>query len=279
MINCIRDKTEMIAATRAWQTAGGTVCLVPTMGGIHTGHLALIDRARALADHTIVSIYVNPTQFAAGEDFDTYPRDFDNDCQAILGSGGCDAIYAPINMYGSGHATRIIPGGVALPMEGETRPHFFTGVATVVYKLFTHVPADSAIFGQKDFQQLAVIRQMVRDLDMSIQIFDHETVRENDGLALSSRNQYLNATERKIAPLLYKEMRKTATAILGGMPAGQALEHARTHLINAGFDRIDYFELRTPYDLAITDHPDAENRIFVAAWLGPTRLIDNCPIA
>ena len=278
VIHCIRDKAEMMRATRDWQAAGETVCLVPTMGGIHAGHLALIAHARTCADRTVVSIYVNPTQFAAGEDFDLYPRKFDEDCRLIQSSGGCDAIYAPVNMYGDGHATNIIPGGVALPMEGETRPHFFSGVATVVYKLFTHVPANMAVFGEKDFQQLAVVRQMVRDLDMPIGIIEHETIREADGLALSSRNQYLTAAERKIAPALYTEMRRAATEIRQGAPTATVMERAKQAVLAAGFDRVDYLDLRHPDDLTRTTTPHAGNRIFAAAWLGSTRLIDNCPL-
>lgn len=279
MIDLIRHKQEMIATTRRWQTVGESVCLVPTMGGIHDGHLALVKAARARADRVVVSIYVNPTQFTAGEDFDQYPRSFDSDMASIHAAGGCDMIYAPTTMYHDGHATSIVPGGVALAMEGESRPHFFTGVATVVSKLFTHVPADMAIFGEKDYQQLAVIRQLVRDLDLPIDILAHATIREEDGLALSSRNQYLSQQERRVAPALYAQMRQAANAIIGGTPALTALGAAADQLKSLGFGKIDYFDLRQPDDLTRTDKPVPENRIFAAVWLGKTRLIDNCPLA
>ena len=196
--------------------AGDTVCLVPTMGAIHDGHLALVTAGKKAANRVVVSIYVNPTQFAAGEDFDSYPRNFQADQQALEAAGGVDAIYAPPIMYRDQHATHIVPSGAALPMEGESRPHFFTGVATIVFKLFQHVPADYAIFGEKDFQQLAVLRQMVGDLDLTISLIGHPIVRESDGLALSSRNHYLSPKERAIAPLLYQTLGKSAAEILAG---------------------------------------------------------------
>jgi len=277
-IDILRDKTEMIEATRRWQAAGDTVCLVPTMGSIHTGHLALIEKARQIAARTVVSIYVNPTQFSPSEDFDSYPRRFEADCAAIRAAGGADAIYAPADMYGDKHATMIVPGGVALPMEGETRPHFFAGVATVVHKLFTHVPADRAIFGEKDFQQLAVIRQMVRDMDIPIDIIGHPTIRESDGLALSSRNHYLTPQQRSIAPTLYAEMLAAAVALNDGIAIDQVLDQTKATLISAGFDRIDYFDLRRATDLQPSRHPASTDRLFAAVWLGQTRLIDNCQL-
>ncbi len=275
----IRSKAEMIATTKAWQAAGETVCLVPTMGGIHAGHLALIATARATATRSVVSIYVNPTQFAAGEDFDSYPRNFDADCAAITQAGGCDAIYAPVNMYEDDDTTTIHPANAAKVMEGVNRPHFFIGVATIVYKLFTHVSAEFAIFGEKDFQQLLVIREMVRDYNLPIRIIDHPTIRERDGLAMASRNQYLTPDERKTAPQLYGEMRRAGDAIMANMPVNEALDAARENLQNAGFGKIDYFDLRQPDDLQASLDAAPENRIFVAIWLGSTRLIDNCTLA
>lgn len=277
-MNILHQKTDITANTKKWQQAGETVCLVPTMGNIHSGHLALIAKARQTASRVIVSIYVNPTQFGAGEDFDHYPRTLDSDCAAIEASGGCDAIYTPASMYEDGHATSIVPGGVATPMEGEARPHFFTGVATVVLKLFTHIPADFAIFGEKDFQQLEVIRQMVRDLDLPVQILAHSTIREADGLALSSRNHYLSPADRKLAPLLYAEMQVTATQIKDGAPVEATLEKARNRLTEAGFGAIDYFDLRRADDLQICRFAAPHSRIFAAVWLGSTRLIDNHPL-
>ena len=271
----LNRKAEMTAATIAWQGDGETVCLVPTMGSIHQGHLALIAAARKTASRVIVSIYVNPTQFGAGEDFDHYPRTLDADCAAITSAGGCDAIYVPADMYDDGHATSIVPAGVALAMEGQTRPHFFTGVATIVLKLFTHIPANFAIFGEKDYQQLAVIRQMVRDLDLNIKILAQPTIRETDGLALSSRNLYLSAADRKLAPLLYAEMQETANQINKGTPVDAALASAKTRLTKAGFGEIDYFDLRHSDSLQPAETLAPNCRIFAAIRLGKTRLIDN----
>ena len=271
----LNRKAEMTAATIAWQGQGETVCLVPTMGSIHQGHLALIAAARKTASRVIVSIYVNPTQFGADEDFNHYPRKLGADCATITAAGGCDAIYAPADMYDDGHATSIVPAGVALAMEGQTRPHFFTGVATIVLKLFTHIPANFAIFGEKDYQQLAVIRQMVRDLDLNITILAQPTIRETDGLALSSRNLYLSAADRKLAPLLYAEMQETANQINKGTPVDAALDSAKTRLTKAGFGEIDYFDLRHSDSLQPAETLAPNCRIFAAIRLGKTRLIDN----
>ena len=274
----LHKKTDMVAVTKAWQKSGESVCLVPTMGNIHRGHLALIEKARKTAARVVVSIYVNPTQFGTDEDFDSYPRTLDADYAAIAAEGGCDIIYAPTSIYDAAHATNIIPSGVALPMEGKARPHFFVGVATVVSKLFNHIPADFAIFGEKDFQQLAVIRQMVRDLDINISILTHPTVREADGLALSSRNQYLTRAQRRLAPKIYAQMQHTSTLINNGADINAAIYQAKDQLQKAGFDRIDYFDLRKPDDFLPCDKPTAASRVFVAIWLGSTRLIDNCSI-
>ena len=269
---------DMRQAIAEWRTAGEQLCLVPTMGAIHDGHLALVTAAKKAAKRVVVSIYVNPTQFAAGEDFDSYPRDFQADQQALKAAGGVDAIYAPPVMYRDQHATHIVPSGGALPMEGKSRPHFFTGVATVVCKLFQHVPADYAIFGEKDFQQLAVLRQMVDDLNLSISLIAHPTIRESDGLALSSRNHHLSAEQRAIAPLLYQTLGKSAAEILIGGDIQQILNNAKSQLSAAGFRKIDYLDLRDANSLARTLTAKANDRLFVAAWLGETRLIDNCAI-
>lgn len=277
-MNILYRKSDIIAATKAWQNGGEKVCLVPTMGNIHQGHLALIKKARKTANRVIVSIYVNPTQFGTGEDFDSYPRTLTDDSTVIATDGGCDAIYAPASMYDIAHATTITPKGVALPMEGKLRPHFFAGVATVVFKLFTHIPADFAIFGEKDFQQLAVIRQMVKDLDVNIRILAHPTLREADGLALSSRNYYLSTAERRLAPQIYAQIKATAVLLNNGVEVSIALKQAKENLHNAGFDKIDYFDLRQPDDLQPCDKPAQDSRIFAAVWLGSTRLIDNCAL-
>ncbi len=274
----LHNKADMVATTKAWQRSGETVCLVPTMGNIHRGHLALIERARKTAERVVVSIYVNPTQFGDDEDFESYPRTFDADCAAIAADGGCDVIYAPTDIFDVAHATNITPSGVALPMEGEKRPHFFIGVATVVFKLFNHIPADFVIFGEKDFQQLAVIRQMVRDLDINIEVLAHPTTREADGLALSSRNHYLTAAQRRLAPQIYAQMQHTCALINNGTDISTAIYRAKDQLKKTGFDKIDYFDLRQPDDLQPCDEPTATSRVFVAIWLGSTRLIDNCAI-
>lgn len=274
----ITTAIDMHRTIAQWRAAGDHICLVPTMGSIHAGHLALIARARQLGSRTVVSIYVNPTQFAAGEDFDSYPRNFAADQDAIDAAGGVDAIYAPAVMYSDTHATSIVPAGVAAPMEGISRPHFFTGVATIVFKLFQHVPADTAIFGEKDFQQFAVLRQMVDDLELPVTVLAHPTIREPDGLALSSRNAYLSPSQRQLAPVLYQTLRHTAANILAGAPIASCLDNATQRILAAGFDKIDYLDLRDPEELAVpsTAHPD--HRLFVAAWLGTTRLIDNCAL-
>jgi pantoate--beta-alanine ligase len=261
-----------------WRAAGEKLCLVPTMGAIHDGHLALVKAAKKTAKRVVVSIYVNPTQFAAGEDFDSYPRKLKADQKALQAVGEVDAIYAPSTMYRDQHATHIVPSGVALPMEGESRPHFFTGVATIVFKLFQHVPADYAIFGEKDFQQLAVLRQMVGDLNLPISMIGHPTVRESDGLALSSRNHNLSAEQRAIAPLLYQMLAKTAREIRAGADIQQSLSKAKSQLLAGGFTKIDYLDLRDASNLAHSFTAKAGDRLFVAAWLGKTRLIDNCAV-
>ena len=266
---------DMCNAIGDWRRAGDTVCLVPTMGAIHDGHLALVTAAKKTAKRIVVSIYVNPTQFVVGEDFDSYPRNFEADQQIITAAGGVDAIYAPRVMYSDQHATHIVPSGVALPMEGDSRPHFFTGVATIVFKLFQHVPADYAIFGEKDFQQLAVLRQMVADLNLPVSLIAHPTVRESDGLALSSRNHYLSAEQRAVAPLLYQTLGRSAAEILAGADIQQILDTAKSQLLAYGFTKIDYLDLRDAINLTRSRSAKADDRLFVAAWLGDTRLIDN----
>ncbi|MGB1441917.1 MAG: pantoate--beta-alanine ligase, partial [Candidatus Puniceispirillaceae bacterium] len=197
------DKTAMQNQINSWKADGLTTAIVPTMGNLHQGHLSLVRTAADHADKVIVSIYINPAQFAAHEDFDTYPRSHDADFSLLEKTGCCDGIYVPDTMYSDSHATMIMPEGAADGFEAEKRPHFFRGVVTIVLKLFNHVPADIAIFGEKDFQQLLVIKQMVADLDVPINIIASPTIRDVDGLALSSRNGYLSAEQRAIAPTLY----------------------------------------------------------------------------
>ena len=275
MTQLITDKPSLASLLMQWHQQGESSALVPTMGSIHAGHLALIQNAHILADHVIVTIFVNPTQFAEGEDFDLYPRTLDADMAAIRAAGGADVVFAPQSMYTSDHATNIIPSGVALGLETKHRPHFFSGVATIVMKLFMQVPTNFAIFGEKDYQQLAVIRQMVRDLDVPVEIISHPTVREHDGLALSSRNCYLTPDQRALAPQLYATLCDVAGHILDGNDPLSLIDTATNRLLNAGFDSIDYFELRNGTSLAPVRTYDPENRLLIAATLGKTRLIDN----
>ena len=275
MTQLITDKPSLASLLMQWRQQGESSALVPTMGSIHEGHLALIQTAHTLADHVIVTIFVNPTQFAEGEDFDSYPRALDADLAAIRDAGAADVVFAPQGMYVPDHATTIVPAGVALDLETTHRPHFFSGVATIVMKLFMLVPTDIAIFGEKDYQQLAVIRQMVRDLDVPVDIISHPTVREHDGLALSSRNSYLTAEQRVLAPQLYATLCDVAGNILDGNDPLSLIKTATGNLLDSGFDSIDYFELRDGNSLAPVQTHDPENRLLIAATLGETRLIDN----
>ena len=279
-IPVLRTLPEMRARARSWREAGATFGLVPTMGALHAGHLELVRQVKARCRHVVVSIFVNPAQFAPHEDFDRYPRDEAGDL-AKLASVGCDAVWSPDRavMYPEGFATRIIPAGAAEGLETEFRPHFFGGVATVCCKLFTQVGPDIAAFGEKDFQQLAVVRQMVRDLDLPLEIVGVPTVREPDGLAMSSRNAYLSNTQRAQAVAMYQAITGLAQKVRDGGPREAAEAAAAAELLAAGFEKIDYVAVRD----AVTLKPPAEGqrqglRVLVAAWLGKTRLIDNIPV-
>lgn len=270
-LNQIRDATGRFRVRRE------TVALVPTMGALHRGHLALVNEARRRADRVVVSIFVNPTQFAPHEDFASYPRTFPADIAALT-DARADLVWAPRAqvMYPEGFATRIEPGGVAKAgLEDRFRPHFFGGVATVVAKLFTQVAPDVALFGQKDYQQLRVVTQMARDLDLPVKVIGIPTVRERDGLALSSRNAYLSKEERSVAPTLYRVLKDCKARIRAGEPIAAALEHGRAAIGGAGF-ALDYLEARHALTLApIASPKDGPVRLLVAAKLGRTRLIDN----
>ena len=273
MKQVVQDRQDARTRIAEWRGKGLTSCLVPTMGGIHGGHLALMERARAVADRVVVSIYVNPTQFAANEDFDSYPRGLEADMASI--GQRADMVYAPVDLYHPSHATQVNPAGAALGLESEFRPHFFTGVATVVLKLLNQLPTDSAIFGQKDYQQLAVVRQLVRDLDLPVEILDHPTVREADGLALSSRNIHMAAEHRAIAPQLQTILRRTAQQLLAGTRPKTALADGRDLLRRSGFTGVDYLQLCNPIDLQSTQTVTPEARLLGAVHLGAVRLIDN----
>lgn len=274
-----RTLADLRAVVAAWHASGERVALVPTMGALHAGHLALLAEARRRAPRTITSIFVNPTQFAPNEDFGKYPRTFESDC-AKLKDAGCDLVWAPTVpvMYPEGFATRVQPAGAATGLESDFRPHFFGGVATVCAKLFLQTQADFALFGEKDYQQLQVVRQMVRDLDIAIEIVGHPTVREPDGLAMSSRNAYLSAEDRRRAPLLHAMIVDVARGVASGRAAADLVAVARKRLADEGF-RVDYVEVRNAETLAPLDAKSSGPlRVLAAAWLGTTRLIDNVAV-
>ena len=254
-----------------------TVALVPTMGALHDGHVSLVRQARQRAKRVVVSIFVNPTQFAPSEDFGSYPRTWKDDVKKLTAES-VDVIWHPDvkTMYPDGFATRILPEGPATAgLEDRFRPHFFGGVATVVGKLFTQVRPEVAIFGEKDFQQLRVVMQMAADLDLGVRVIGSKTVRERDGLAMSSRNVYLSAEERRVAPELFRAMRESAKRLKAGEAIRAAMEAGREIVKAAGF-ALDYFELRHAETLAkVAAVEDGPLRILVAAKIGTTRLIDN----
>ncbi len=256
---------------------GQQIALVPTMGALHAGHLTLVRHALRRADRVVVSIFVNPTQFAPHEDFGSYPRRFTRDI-AALAKATVDLVWAPSAaiMYPEGFATRLAPEGAAKAgLEDKFRPHFFGGVATVVAKLFTQVAPDFAMFGEKDYQQLRVVAQMAKDLDLPLKVIGVPTVREKDGLALSSRNLYLSEGERRAAPTLYRVLKASADRIRQREPIEMVLEEGRGEIAQAGFV-VDYLEARHALTLAsVASLKDGPIRLLVAAKLGTTRLIDN----
>jgi pantoate--beta-alanine ligase len=270
-----------VSAVRTWRVQlrrkTETVALVPTMGALHDGHMALVRLARRRADRVVVSIFVNPAQFAPNEDFSSYPRTWDNDL-AALAAQKVDVIWAPsiATMYPDGFATRIAPGGPALAgLEDKFRPHFFGGVSTVVAKLLLQVAPDFAMFGDKDYQQLQVVTAMARDLDIPTRIVGLQTVREKDGLAMSTRNAYLSPVERASAPALHRVLGECAAHLKAGQPMIDVLAVGRAKLEHANF-AVDYLEARHAETLApIAGIKDGPVRLLVAARLGRTRLIDN----
>ncbi len=263
-----------------FRAAGETLALVPTMGALHAGHVALVRRARRKADRVVVSIFVNPAQFAPHEDFSAYPRPFDVDV-AVLRDLEVDLVWAPQLdvMYPAHFATRIVVKGPAeADLEDRFRPHFFGGVATVVAKLFTQCRPDYAMFGEKDYQQLKTVTRMANDLDLRVEIIGVPTVREKDGLALSSRNTYLDAHERAVAPTLYRVLTACAQRIAAGEPIAKVVSEGAIEIEAAGF-ALDYLEARHAESLARAETiADGPLRLLVAARLGKTRLIDNVAV-
>jgi pantoate--beta-alanine ligase len=275
-----RTVSALRKALAPYRAKRQTIALVPTMGALHRGHLALVKEAQKRAKRVVVSIFVNPTQFAPHEDFGSYPRRFEADIKA-LSEAKADLVWAPSPevMYPQGFATRLAPEGAALAgLEDKFRPHFFGGVATVVSKLFTQVSPDFAMFGQKDYQQLRVVTQMAKDLDLPVKVIGMPTVREKDGLALSSRNVYLSELERGHAPVLYRTLKTCAGRIKAGEPIEMVLEEGRLDIARAEF-ALDYLEARHALTLApIASPKDGPIRLLVAAKIGKTRLIDNLSV-
>ena len=275
-----RNLAALRRVTAGYREAGETIALVPTMGALHAGHQSLVELAKRKAHRVVVSIFVNPTQFGPKEDFATYPRSWDTDV-AALKSAKIDLIWAPQLriMYPPGFATRIVPEGPAVAgLEDAFRPHFFGGVATVVAKLFIQAQPDIAIFGQKDYQQLKVIERMVADMALPVRIVAAPTMREKDGLAMSSRNAYLSAQDRAAAPVLYRVLRGVATGLRRGEPLERNLAKARTEIDRAGFT-LDYLEARDAETLQpLGARPKGRIRLLVAARIGKTRLIDNIAV-
>ena len=272
----VRSSEELANARRQ---LSGTLAFVPTMGALHAGHMALVAEGKKRADKVAASIFVNPMQFGQNEDFGRYPRRESEDAR-MLEEAGCDLLWLPSvgDIYPEGFATKVSVAGLSQPWEGAARPGHFDGVATVVAKLMLSMRPDVALFGEKDFQQLVVVRRMVDDLAVPVQIIGVPTVREEDGLALSSRNAYLSEEDRQRAAALPRALDYARGAIQGGEPLNLVLDTARKWLIEAGFSRIDYFALVDAQTLAPLDRPQGEMRLIAAAAIGPTRLIDNVAV-
>lgn len=277
----VRTLPELRAQVKAWRDAGETIGFVPTMGALHSGHLSLITLSKNHASKSLASIYVNPTQFAPGEDFESYPRTEAEDV-AKLGSVGCDLVYIPKpgSMYDEGHCTSIKIRGVAESLETDHRPTFFDGVAIVVTKLLNRVAPDVAIFGEKDYQQLATIRRLVTDLDMPMEIIGAPIARDEFGLALSSRNQYFDAEGLKLARQLNKIMFACAKDMRDGMHVDLAALKAKQAYLDAGFDGVDYVSVASVNSLTkleggVLDRP---SRLLIAVHCKGVRLIDNCAV-
>lgn len=274
----VRTRDELAESVRALKRSG-TLALVPTMGALHAGHLALVEEAKRRADRVAATIFVNPKQFGASEDLSRYPRREQEDADLLAGAG-CDLLWLPSvsDIYPAGFATSVRVSGVADRWEGEARPGHFEGVATVVARLLLAVAPDIAVFGEKDFQQLAVIRRMVTDLGIPVEILGLPTVRDADGLALSSRNAYLSADERQRAVELSCALTHVRDAVRSGTPVGKALADGKQRLIDAGFLKIDYLALVDAHTLEPVEKAGGSMRLIAAATIGTTRLIDNLAV-
>jgi pantoate--beta-alanine ligase len=279
MIEIVHTVAELRQKVRAWRAAGQTVGVVPTMGALHDGHLSLARRARAECDRVITTIFVNPKQFNNPDDLKKYPRTLDADAR-LLETVPVDIVFAPgvDEVYPDGFATTVSVGGVSEPLEGRMRPGHFDGVATVVTKLFGMTEADRGYFGQKDWQQLQVVLKLVRDLNLPVEVVGCETIREADGLAMSSRNVRLTPEGRAIAGVLYSAVTVAAADIRAGQSDRMAIREAAEKLRAAGFERVEYIELRDAETLMPSDDPRRPRRMLSAAWLDGVRLIDNIPV-
>lgn len=275
----VRTVSELRKTVAGWRAEGLCVGLVPTMGALHEGHLSLVRAGLARTDRVIVTLFVNPKQFNNPEDLAAYPRTEESDA-AKLAVAGAHLLYAPNaeEIYPEGFATTVSVAGASEGMEGRFRPGHFDGVATVVAKLFLQSGADCAFFGEKDFQQLQVVRRMARDLDIPIEVVGCPTIREADGLAMSSRNVRLTPAERALAPRLAAILLEAAEKLAAGAEAGPLLTEARKALGSAGFGEVEYIELRSAATLAPLTHASEPARLLAAVWLGQVRLIDNVPV-
>jgi len=279
-ISVIRRAPQLRDRVAEWRGQNQCIALVPTMGALHKGHLALVKRALGTCDRVIVSLFVNPTQFGVNEDLSAYPRDEAAD-RAVLEELGVHLLYAPTTeeMYPQGPVTSAQLSHLAEGLCGAFRPGHFAGVATIVTKLFSQSSPHVAVFGEKDYQQLQVIRSLVRDLHIPVLIEGVATVREDDGLAVSSRNAYLSPDERAVAPLLFRALQKVAEGIQIGGDGGKLAEEGKKTLLDSGFSKIDYFEVCDAETLRPISLIEAPARVLAAATLGATRLIDNVPVA
>ena len=278
MIKFLNELPDLRAQVSNWKLNGYRIGLVPTMGGLHDGHLSLLKIAREHCDKVVTTIYVNPKQFSDSEDFVTYPRNLDADLEKLAASNICDLIYKPNQMYHTNHATQINLNGAGLSLETESRPHFFSGVSVIVLKLFNQIQPSIAVFGEKDFQQLLVIKQLTRDLDLPVQVIGAQTCRERDGLAMSSRNNYLSKSERKVASNIYRILKITKERIQSGINVDVAIQNGIAELNSVGIYKIDYFSLRDQESFENLTRLNKNSRLLVALHVGSTRLIDNIAV-